>query len=473
MSIGEQRPNMHNFTSQPDLSLNERAETIYRSVKDLSIISPHGHTDPKWFAGEFNFEDPAELLIVPDHYVFRMLYSQGVQLTDLGIGQQPSERNPRTIFQLFADHWHKFVGTPSHLWVTHTLREVFDVQEVLNSETAMQVYEQIDSKLSQPDFSVRSMYEKFNIALIATTDGANDDLAHHQTAANSDWSGKVVPTFRPDSILDPDHKAFSKDLDKLADLTGEALTTYDSYLCAIQARRSYFAQHGATATDHALPIVQSSWLDRSHISSLFDKARAGKLSGDDAQLFYSHMITEMAQMSVDDGLVMQLHAGSKRSTNRQLLEQFGADVGADIPLAVSWVTGLDALLNRVGNDSDLHILAFTLDETTYARELAPMVGHWPALRLGPPWWFHDSPKGIARYLEQVVETAGYWNLAGFNDDTRAFASIPARHDMWRKGVAMHLDHQVDRGVMSTADAMALATFLSRDVAIEAYKLKGL
>ena len=459
---------------QPEVTLQlpSGAADLYAGVRDLPIVSPHGHCDPAWFASDAPFHDPAELLIIPDHYVFRMLYSQGVKLEDLGIGVPRAQRDPRAIFQLFADHYHLFLGTPSHLWMAHVLAHWFDVAERLTSANAMAIYDVIAQALARDDFRPRALFDRQNIAVLATTDGALDDLADHSAITSSPWSGRVIPTFRPDAVLNPETPDFAANVASLGALTGYDTQSYAGYLDALRDRRAYFRARGATATDHAVTVLQTQWLSAQDASALFAKAMTGTLDVGEAGRLYGHLLIEMAQMSADDGMVMQLHAGSQRSTNHAVADAFGPDMGADIPLRTDWVGGLTGLLNRVGNSADLTVIAFTLDESSYARELAPMAGHWPALRLGPPWWFHDSANGIARYLDQVVETAGYWNLAGFNDDTRAFLSIPARHDLWRRGVSLHLDQQRQRGLMTRTDAADLAKLLSHDLALSTYKLGG-
>lgn len=448
------------------LQLSGLAESLYESVRTAPIVSPHGHCDPSWFADDTPFADPAELLVIPDHYVFRMLYSQGVALKDLGIGVPAHARDPRAIFRLFAAHWHLFLGTPSRIWIEYVLRETLGCDIALSTETADEIYDHIDAWLDDPAHRPRALFDHFGIEALATTDAALDDLHHHSVITASDWGGRVIPTFRPDALLDPLAPGWRDAVADLAAVTGGETLSYPGFLEALRIRRAAFKAMGATATDHAIEQPNTVWLD--------DPARAYiRLMGGDmshAAAFHGHMLIEMAQMSLDDGLVMQLHAGSRRNTNRAVLDQFGRDKGADIPVSTGWVRGLEPLLNRVGNDPRLTLILFTLDEDTYARELAPMAGHWPCLRIGPPWWFHDSAAGIARYFDQVVETAGYWNLAGFNDDTRAFLSIPARHDVWRRGVAEHLSGQVARGYFSAATAQELAMLLSVDLARTTYRL---
>lgn len=448
--------------------LNEAAGGLYQSIKDLPIVSPHGHCDPAWFANNAGFSDPAQLLVVPDHYVFRMLYSQGIVLEDLGIGSAGKNSDPRAVFRVFAAHWHLFLGTPSRVWIEHILHETMGITTALSADTADAVYDQIAECLVQDNYRPRALFERFNIEVLATTDAALDDLCYHQHIADSGWRGSVIPTFRPDGVLDGSDPAFVRNLAMLETQTGCDLGSFDGYLAALRQRRAFFISKGATATDHGIEVLQTEWL--TDPDALFQRLKSGVGTKHDTHRFYGHMLIEMAQMSIEDGLTMQIHAGVRRNTNQSLMQDFGRDIGADIPISVDWVRGMEALLNRVGNSADLRILLFTLDETTYARELAPMAGHWPCLRIGPPWWFHDSAAGIARYFDQVVETAGYHNLAGFNDDTRAFMSIPARHDLWRRAVAVHLAGQMESGYFGRTDAEHLAQLLAVDLARDAYGL---
>ncbi|MEP5089894.1 MAG: glucuronate isomerase, partial [Paracoccaceae bacterium] len=411
------------------------------------------------------FANAAELMVIPDHYVFRMLYSQGVSLAELGIG---GGSDPRTVFQRFADNWHLFLGTPSRTWIEFVLQQTLGISTELSGHSAQQIYDEIGEKLALPNFRPRALFDQFKIEVLATTDGALDDLGHHQAIADSKWSGRVLPTFRPDGVLDPSDPAFVENLSALAAVSGVHISDFADYLSALRQRRQHFMCLGATATDHAIEVVHTEWLEDPE--ALFQRVRTGQGNLQETRQFYGHMLIEMARMSAEDGMTMQIHGGSRRNTNHAVLAKFGRDKGADIPIATDWVRGLDALLNRVGNSTNFKLILFTLDETTYARELAPMSGHWPCLRIGPPWWFHDSAAGIARYFDQVVETAGYHNLAGFNDDTRAFLSIPARHDLWRQVVAQHLAGQVAKGYFDMSDAGRLAKLLATDLARDAYGL---
>ncbi len=449
------------------MRLTGNAERLYQDIRDLPIVSPHGHCDPSWFAKDTPFANPAELLVIPDHYVFRMLYSQGIPLEDLGIR---GGADPRAVFRLFCKNWHLFLGTPSRGWLQYVFEETLGLETKPSADTADELYDQISEKLALPEFRPRALFQRFNIETLATTDHATDLLNHHDAMHGSAWSGRVIPTFRPDGVLDPSFPDFRANIKQLETVSGVEITTYSSFLTALRQRREAFRARGATATDHAIETVHTEWIEDPE--PLFQQARSGEIAAKDCARFYGHMLIEMAQMSVEDGMTMQIHGGSRRNTNHLVMSAFGRDKGADIPVATDWVRGLEALLNRVGNSNAFKLILFTLDESTYARELAPMAGHWPALRIGPPWWFHDSAAGIARYFDSVVETAGYHNLAGFNDDTRAFLSIPARHDLWRRASALHLSQQVEAGFFDMSDAAYLAKLLATDLARDAYGLSA-
>ncbi|MGE4297376.1 MAG: glucuronate isomerase [Desulfovibrionaceae bacterium] len=449
------------------------ARRLYETVRDLPIVSPHGHTDPAWYADNIHFPNPAALFLIPDHYVFRMLYSQGVPLEALGVPRVdggPTEADPRAIWRLFAAHYHLFRGTPSRLWLEHVLVTVFGLDERPCPANADAVYDHIDAMLARPEFRVRALYERFNIEAIATTDSPLDDLRHHQKVRADGWQGRVLPAFRPDNVVDPDFEGFAAGVARLGGLTGEDTATWDGYLRALAARRVFFKSMGATSTDHGHPSAATANLSRTACEALFAKALAGAASADEAEAFRAQMLTEMARMSLEDGLVMQIHPGSCRNHNRQVFARFGRDKGADIPVRTEYVRALRPLLDRFGNEPDLTVILFTLDETTYSRELATLAGHYPILRLGPAWWFHDSPEGMLRFRRQVTETAGFYNTVGFNDDTRAFLSIPARHDVARRMDCVYLAELVARHMLDEDEAADLAGELALGLARKAYKL---
>jgi glucuronate isomerase len=418
-----------------DPSTRAVARRLYDSVRSLPIVSPHGHTDPCWYAEDAPFPDPATLFVVPDHYIFRMLHSQGAPLEDLGIrptdGDAP-EFDPRAVWRRFAERYHLFRGTPTRMWLDHTFAELFGFAERLSAETADGSFDRISEALATPAFRPRALFERFGIEVIATTDNPLDTLAHHQAIRDSGWGGRVVPAYRPDSVADPDFEGFRENVERLGDVTGCDTLAWDGYLDAHRQRRAFFKSLGATSTDHGHPTARTANLSKAEAASLFDDILDGDFSAEEAELFRGQMLTEMAAMSLDDGLVMQLHPGSFRNHNDALFRRFGRDMGADIPTRTDYVRALKPLLDRFGNERDLTLILFTLDESAYGRELAPLAAHYPCLRLGPPWWFFDSPGGMRRFRELTTETAGFYNTVGFNDDTRAYLSIPARHDMARR-----------------------------------------
>lgn len=449
------------------------ARELYELVRALPIVSPHGHTDPKWFAENGRFEDPAALLIQPDHYLLRMLYSQGISLESLGISGGRSgqgESDPRKVWQIFAEHYHLFRGTPSRLWFDHSLSSVFEIDERLSPDNADGIYDRIAACLTDDAFKPRVLFDRFNIEILATTESPLDDLRHHDAIKRSDWTGRVVTTYRPDPVVDPEFEGFSRNVEELGELTGEDASTWQGYLKAHRGRRRDFIARGATASDHGHPSAFTADLPESRCEELYEKSLTGTVSTLEAELFRGQMLTEMAVMSLDDGLVMQIHPGVHRNHNNKVFAEFGRDMGADIPVQTEYVKALKPLLDRFGNEPGLTIILFTLDEATYARELAPLAGHYPCLKLGPPWWFHDSPEGMLRFKRQALETAGFYNTAGFNDDTRAFLSIPARHDVARRMDCRHLAELICEHRLEINEAADLAVALAGDLARIAYRL---
>ncbi|MGA0565287.1 glucuronate isomerase [Ancylobacter sp. VNQ12] len=448
------------------------ARRLFAQVEALPIVSPHGHTEPAWYAQNLPFPDPAALFVIPDHYIFRMLYSQGVPLEALGVPRSdggPVETDGRKIWRLFAQHYRLFRGTPSRLWFEHALETVFGIEERLGPDNADALYDRIAAALTRDDMRPRALYDRFGIEAIATTDSALDDLAHHDAIRASGWHGRVVPTYRPDAVVDPDRPGFAAALARLFEITGEPVN-WAGYLEAHRIRRAYFAERGARATDHGHPTALTADLDAFEAARLFEQVRSGTADARERELFRAQMLTEMARMSRDDGLVMQIHPGSVRNHNAPLFARFGFDKGADIPSSTDYVHALRPLLNAVGNDPALTVIVFTLDEAAYSRELAPLAGHYPALRLGPAWWFFDSPDGMRRFRETTAETAGIYNTVGFNDDTRAFLSIPARHDVARRVDCAWLARLVCDGRLDEDEAQEMARDLAYQLAKDAYRL---
>jgi glucuronate isomerase len=456
-----------------DPSVRAIARRLYAEVRTLPILSPHGHTDPAWFALNEPFSDPSALLIIPDHYVFRMLYSQGIALESLGVPRAdgaPVERDSRTIWRRFVEHWHLFRGTPTRMWLTHVLSEVFGVSERLAPESADRIYDRVADCLARPEFLPRALFERFNIEVLATTESPLDPLSHHRALRQSGWKGRVITAFRPDPVVDPEYEGFAAGIVKLGQITDEDTSSWAGYLRALANRRQFFASFGATSTDHGHPTATTCNLGPSECDALFRRALAGDASPVEAEQFRGQMLTEMARMSVEDGLVMQIHPGAWRNHNQTVFQKFGRDKGADIPMRTDYVRALKPLLDRFGNDPRLSLIVFTLDESSYSRELAPLAGHYPALKLGPAWWFFDSPEGMRRYRERVTETAGFHNTVGFNDDTRAFPSIPARHDVARRVDCAFLAGWVAEHRLDEDEAAELAVDLSYNLAKRAYKL---
>ena len=445
---------------------------LYETVRDLPILSPHGPTDPSWFARDEAFPNPTSLFIQPDHYIFRMLYSQGVSLESLGIPQLDGKQqaDPREVWRIFAKHYYLFRGTPTRLWFDYSMSVNFGLTERLSPGVADAYYDVIDRALQTPEFRPRALFEKFNIEVLATTDSPVDTLEYHKAIRESGWKGRVVPTFRPDAVIDAEYAGFRENIEKLGAISGENIGSFKGYLNALRNRRAFFKSMGATATDHGHLTAQTADLDPQAAESLYQRILSGKSTPEEQQLFQAQMLTEMAGMSAEDELTMQLHPGSIRNHNKQVYEKFGRDKGADIPSPTEYVRNLRPLLSRYGNSANFTFILFTLDESTFSRELAPLAGHYPVLKLGPPWWFHDSPEGMMRFRETATETAGFYNTVGFNDDTRAFLSIPSRHDVARRIDCAFLGNLVAQHRLDEDEAFEVVKDLTVNLVKKAYKL---
>ena len=447
--------------------------SLYQGVKNLPILSPHGHTDPRWFAENECFTDASSLLLIPDHYLFRMLYSQGIPMESLGVPRidgGPVETDTRKIWHILAANYHLFRGTPSSIWMDHVFYDVFGLPELFSPATADAFYDHITAELQTDAYRPRALLDRFNIEVIATTEGAVDELLHHRAIAGTPWAKRVITTFRPDDAVDPSREDFSDNVARLGEMTGENTRWWSGYLAAMRARRATYRDFGATATDHGHPTAATADLSATECEALFSRCLSGDVSPAEAELFRAQMLTEMAGMSLEDGMVMQIHAGARRNINPQVFARFGRDKGADVPSATNYLDGLQPLLDKYGNEPKLKIILFTLDETTYSRELAPLAGHYPCLKLGPPWWFHDSPEGMLRIRQQTTETAGFYNTVGFNDDTRAFLSIPARHDVARRMDCRFLATLVAEGRLRLFEAEELSQDLAYNLAKRGYNL---
>ena len=461
------------FDSDPIVRRHARA--LYEQTRVLPIVSPHGHVDAAVLATNEAFPDPASLIVTPDHYILRMLYSRGVLLESLGVppvdGMPPSaEQDPRRIWQTFADHWQLFRATPTRAWLEYELREVFGINRDLESGSAQHVYDEITERLGSPEFRPRALFKRFNIEVLATTDAASDTLEYHQALRTTDLGGRVIPTFRPDALFRIASPLWPAELERFGGVVGASIGNCSNFVKALVRRRADFKAMGATATDNAVLVPRTERLEDGDGERLFAKALRGEATENDQSRFESHLLMEMARMSVEDGLVMQLHAGALRNHNELVDRRFGPDRGGDVPVATEFTRNLRPLLNAYGNDARFRLIVFTLDESTYSRELAPLAGHYPAVLLGAPWWFHDSIEGMTRFRRQTTETAGIENTAGFADDTRAFCSIPARHDLARRVDANYLGGLVARHVIGMTDAREMAKALAYDLAKSAYRL---
>ncbi len=455
-----------------DATTRSYARGLYGLVKDLPIISPHGHTDPSWFATNAPFQDATDLLLAPDHYLYRMLYSQGISLDALKVRSKAGvpDTDPREAWRLFASNFHLFRGTPSWIWLNHVFSKVFGFTDFLDASTADDYFDRINEALASDAFRPRALFDRFNIETLATTEGPHEVLKHHQAIRESGWGGHVITAYRPDAVIDFEDERGPRAFERFAEVSGKDVYSWKQYLEAHRLRRQAFIEAGATSSDHGHSTAATADLSDVEAEALFADLVKGNVTPEKAELFRAQMLTEMAKMSLDDGLVMQIHPGSHRNHNVGLLETHGRDKGADIPMRTEYVSALKPLLTRLGNDPRLSVILFTLDETVYSRELAPLAGHYPVLKLGPSWWFHDSPEGMMRFREQVTETAGFYNTVGFNDDTRAFLSIPARHDVARRVDSAFLARMVAEHRMDLVEAEELIVDLTYNLPKKAYKL---
>jgi glucuronate isomerase len=459
------------FPSQPDT--RAIARRLYDLVRELPIISPHGHTDPRWFAANAPFSNAAELLVTPDHYLFRMLVSQGVPMSDLGVPRADGSQaagSPRDWWRRFASRYDLFAATPSRLWLDWVFQAVFGLDDTLGEDNADEFYDVIGECLARDEFRPRALFERFGIEVLTTTESPLDDLRYHREIHDSGWQGRVLTAYRPDPVVDPEFRGFADNVQRLGEIAGEDTATWTGYLAAHRERRSYFQKNGATSTDHGHPTSRTADLSPGAAADLYSRVLRPGVSAEDAELFRAQMLTEMARMSLDDGLVMQIHPGASRNHSATVFAEYGRDKGFDIPMRTDYVHGLKPLLDRYGMDPRLAIILFTLDESSYSRELAPLAGAYPTLKLGPAWWFHDSPNGMRRFRELTTETAGFYNTVGFNDDTRAFMSIPARHDVARRVDCAYLAGLVAEHRLDEDEAANIVVQLAYELPKRAYKL---
>ncbi|MDF0513173.1 glucuronate isomerase [Agromyces sp. H3Y2-19a] len=451
-----------------DPSTRSIALDLHARVADSPIISPHGHVAPSLLLRDEPYSDPVALLVTGDHYVTRLLHAAGVDLAELVV-DEAAGRDARTVWRTLAAHWHRFAGTASGYWIEEELDGVFGIRTPLGTETADTIYEEIAAALVRPEFRPRALFKRFGIEFLATTDDPLDDLSEHALLAASDLPGRVVPTFRPDRYLDPDTIGFTGNVERLLAATGRP-ADFAGYLDALEDRRAHFIRHGAVSTDNGVEELLTVDLDPGEGERLFQAALAGTADAGERRAFRGHMLVQMARMSVDDGLVMTIHPGVLRNHSTATHAGFGPDTGHDIPVATEFTRGIRPLLERYGLERDFHLVLFAVDETTYSRELAPLAGFYPSVYLGAPWWFLDAPDAIARHRSAVTETAGFYRSSGFIDDTRAFLSIPARHDTARRVDAGFLARLVVEGRVRMDAAERIIDDLVDAIPREVFKL---
>lgn len=454
-----------------DPATRDVARVLYAETRGLPIVSMHGHVDAAVLAADAPFGDPAQVFVVPDHYLVRMLVSQGVPHDALGVPRRdggPVETDPREIWRTFCANWRLYRGTPTRYWLEHVFVEVFGLAVRPSADTADALYDEISARLATDEFRPLALFDRFDLEILATTDPATATLADHAALAERGWGRRIVPTFRPDALLHVDRDGWADDVRLLAERADVAVDGYPGYLRALETRRQAFVAAGARATDHGHLSADTSPLGEAEASRIYAAALRGDVTTAEATAFSGHMLLEMARMSTQDGLTMQVHPGVLRDHSSAVHAARGADVGYDIPVATEYTRSLRPLLEAYGHHPGLRLIVFTVDETTFARELAPMAGVYPAMKLGAPWWFLDSPDGMRRYRELVTETAGFYNTTGFVDDTRAFFSIPARHDLSRRIDAGYLARLVVEHRLDVDEAAELAVELAYTLPKAAY-----
>lgn len=456
----------------PDPGVRTIARQIYDAVRDFPIISPHGHVPATLLVDNERFADPTSLLVTPDHYVTRLLHANGIALGALGVGQgQLSAGDSRSAWRLVCENWSIFRGTPVRHWFDVELSTIFGVTDRPSAKTADALYDQIADCLTQDEFRPRALFERFGIDVLATTDDPADDLsAHAALAADPTWNARVLPAFRPDRYLEPAQDGWVDAVESLGQAAGIETGTFAGYVRALEERRRYFIEHGATSTDHGHQDVRTDPLTTAEATRIYREARAGRATPEEAVAFRRHMLHEMARMSCDDGLVMVVHPGAQRSHHSATTATYGPDTGSDIPRATEYTEALRPLLERFGTHPNLNLVLFTLDESAWSREIAPLAGFYPSVYIGAPWWFLDAPDAIHRFQAAVTETAGFSRLSGFVDDTRAFCSIPARHDMSRRLDAAFLARLVADHRLDEDEAVETAIALVADNPRRAFKI---
>ncbi|AGN20011.1 glucuronate isomerase [Corynebacterium glutamicum MT] len=425
-----------------DPGTRDIARRLLAHVEDLPIISPHGHLEASMFVKDEAFPDPTSLLISPDHYLTRMMHSAGVDLADLRVGGHEG-KSAREAWRIFMSHWDLYAGTATGYWVEQEFEHVFGINaERLNvgtPEHADAIFDELTDILAQPDFRPRALAEQFNLEVLATTDDPLDDLADHKALADDPtFSPRVLPTFRPDAYTKMYNAGWAEKTTKLIDTAGDGKAGWEGYLQAMRNRRQYFINHGATSADHGLHDTDTTPLSHEDAQKILDKGLAGTATLAEMRAFEANTTYRFAEMSQEDGLVMTIHPGVYRNHSASAQKKFGADIGADIPFQMEFTNGLRPLLSDFGENKDFHFVMFTIDESVYSREVAPLAGYYPAAYVGAPWWFIDEIDAMNRFRSATTGTTGFSRYSGFIDDTRAYCSIPARHNTSRRVEANYL-----------------------------------
>lgn len=417
-----------------DPAMRAIARRLYESVRELPIISPHGHLRAELLLQNELLPDPAAVLITPDHYVTRLLHAAGTPLAELGLGaDRLAESQARRAWWLLCSQWDVFRGTPVRYWLECQLAQIFNVTLRPSADSADAIFDQIAECLAKDAFRPRALLESFGVEVLATTDDPADDLAAHAAlAADTSFRPRVVPAFRPDRYLEPAMPGWRAAVDDLGAVAGEDVGDYAGYLRALTARRRHFIARGATSADHSHLDVRADPLPAADAARIYRDARQGAATATELLSFRRNMLFEMARMSAEDGLVMTLHPAIRRDHHRPTAARFGPDTGHDIPVAAEFTNALQPVLEKFGTAAGFHLVLFTADESVFSREIAPLAGFYPAVFAGAPWWFLDAPDAINRYRAAVTETAGFSRTSGFIDDTRALCSIKVRHDMARR-----------------------------------------
>lgn len=451
------------------------ARQLYDVIKDAPIISPHGHVPVSWIADDLAFSDPATLLLSPDHYINRIMHSQGVDLADLGVPPGRDDFGPdqaREAWRTFCSHWYLYRGTPMKYWMESQLVDIFGIDVRPSSETADEIYDTIDAALKTPAFRPRAMLERFNIAFLATTDDPLDDLDDHVRVADDPAvATRVPPTFRPDKYLEPGRTDWNDLMDALGAVTGADTATFGGWIEAMENRRAYFKSRGAVSTDHS--HVDMAMAPLADAEAVYARARRGEATAAEQADLRRAFMFEQCRMATDDGLVMTLHPAVARDHHRATFERFGPDVGGDVPVSIEWVESLRPVLNAFGTHPNFRIVLFGMDETVYSREVAPLAGFYPSVYVGPPWWFIDAPDAIKRWRKAVTEYGTFYKTTGFVDDTRAFLSIPARHDLSRRCDAAHLAELVAEHRLEMDEAEDVARAMVDTLPRHAFNIPGI